>query len=112
MAIETFTWCPRTSATSDVSYRVRKTQFGDGYMQVSGDGPNTKTQQHSLMFTGDEAMITAIIAFLDRHQGWKSFIWTPPLAPAGLYRCETWSPTSLGGGIHSLSATFIEAFHP
>lgn len=110
--IETFTWSPRVNTSGDVSYRVRKTQFGDGYAQVSGDGPNPRSRQQEVEFTGSETLVTPIAAFLERHQGWKSFVWQPPLGALGLYRCETWSLTSLGAGKHTLHATFIEAFHP
>ncbi|HFK5819250.1 TPA: phage tail protein, partial [Enterobacter kobei] len=68
MTIETFTWCPRINAEADTSFRVRKAQFGDGYEQVSGDGLNTRTQQWTLNFTGNETYISAIKSFLDRHE--------------------------------------------
>lgn len=112
MAIETFTWSPRINASGDITYRVRKTQFGDGYAQVSGDGPNPRNQRYELTFIGNEARIRNIRDFLDRHQGWKSFAWKPPLEDLGLYRCESHKPTAMGAGNYSLSATFIEAFHP
>jgi phage-related protein len=60
MAIETFTWCPRINAEADTNFRVRKAQFGDGYEQVSGDGLNTRSQQWTLNFTGNETYISAI----------------------------------------------------
>ncbi|EPQ1022968.1 phage tail protein [Enterobacter hormaechei] len=112
MAIETFTWCPRVNAEADVNFRVRKAQFGDGYEQVSGDGLNTRTQQWTLNFTGNETYISAIKSFLDRHEGTKAFQWKPPLEPLGLYRCETYKPTGLGAGKFNLEATFIQAFKP
>lgn len=110
--METFTWIPRTNSSAEVNYRVRETQFGDGYTQASGDGLNLKKQQHEVSFTGKEAMVSEIIDFLDRHEGWKSFAWKPPLSPLGLYRCKTWSPTSIGGNVHTITATFIETSQP
>lgn len=112
MATEEFTWCPRINAEQEVTFRTRSAQFGDGYKQVSGDGINTRSQKWTLEFTGDEGYIIAIKAFLDRHQGTKSFAWRPPLESLGLYRCNTYTPTALGAGKHSLSATFEQAFAP
>ncbi|XTZ40274.1 phage tail protein [Salmonella enterica] len=113
MAVETFTWCPRINASQEVTFTTRKAQFGDGYAQVAGDGINTRSQQWSLSFVGNETLIGAIKDFLDRHQGVKSFQWKPPLEPLGLYRCEEgYKPTALGAGKYSLDVTFTQAFAP
>lgn len=112
MAIQTFNWCARINASADVTFRTRKAQFGDGYTQVAGDGINNRGQQWSLEFVDDEATIKAIMAFLDNHAGIKSFFWNPPLTSKGLFRCETYKPTALGGGVFSISATFIQSFAP
>lgn len=112
MAIETFTWSPRPNASSDTKLRNRKAQFGDGYIQVAGDGLNTKSQEWSLEFVGNSTYIGAIKDFIERHGGTKAFIWTPPLESKGLYRCESYKPTAIGGGNYSLSATFTQAFAP
>jgi phage-related protein len=112
MAIEEFTWCPRINAQQEVTFRTRTAQFGDAYKQVSGDGLNPRTQKWTMEFTGDEAYIAAIKAFLDRHSGTRSFSWRPPLEPLGLYRCNTYTPTPLGARKYNLSATFEQAFAP
>lgn len=112
MAIEIFTWCPRLNAQQEVKFRTRTVQFGDGYKQVTGEGINLRSQTWALEFTGNETYIAAIKAFLDRHQGTKSFSWRPPLEPLGLYRCSTYTPTALGAGKYNLSATFEQAFAP
>lgn len=112
MAIQTFTWCARVNASADVSFRVRKAQFGDGYTQVSGDGINNRGQSWSVEFVDRETNIKAIMDFLDSHAGIKSFYWVPPLANKGLFRCESYKPTALGGGVYSISATFIQSFAP
>ncbi|CBA30122.1 phage tail protein [Cronobacter turicensis] len=112
MATETFTWCPRINAGGEVTHRVRRAQFGDGYAQASGDGINAHGQKWDLEFVGDESYITAIMDFLDRHGGSRSFIWQAPLKGAGLYRCDAYRPSAPGGGIFSLTATFTQAFAP
>lgn len=112
MAIDTFTWCPRINAEAETTLRVRKAQFGDGYTQVAGDGLNAKSQEWTLSFTGNESYISAIKNFLDSHGGTKAFLWTPPLEPIGLFRCETYKQTALGNGKHNLDVTFLQAFKP
>lgn len=112
MAIEVFTWCPRTNAGADVNFRVREASFGDGFTQASGNGPNTKKQEWEVSFVGKEGYIQAIKGFLDRHQGVKAFQWKPPLEPIGLYRCKTYKPVALGARMYSLTATFIQAYAP
>ncbi|MCX2957516.1 MAG: phage tail protein [Serratia symbiotica] len=52
-----------------------------------------------------------MIAFLEDHQGVKSFQWTPPTNAPGLYSCEGYKPVAMGGDNYSLTATFTEAFH-
>lgn len=112
MAIETFNWSPRVNPMQTVSFRTRKAQFGDGYQQVSGDGLNPRGQQWDLNFVGTEDYIAAIKSFLDRQGGIRAFQWKPPLEPLGLYRCEEYKPTPMGGGNYSLTATFEQAFKP
>lgn len=112
MALETFTWSPRVNPTQTVNMRTRKAQFGDGYTQVSGDGINPRSQEWDLTFIGPESYIQTIKQFLDQHEGIKSFVWKPPLEDSGLYRCEQYKPTPMGGGNYSLTATFTQAFKP
>lgn len=112
MALETFNWSPRVNPSQTVTMRNRKAQFGDGYMQVSGDGINPRSQDWDLTFIGLESYIQAIKQFLDRHQGTTAFIWKPPLEDTGLYRCDEYKPSPMGGDNWSLTATFKQAYKP
>lgn len=109
---QTFTWAPDNGATGDTQYRTRTAQFGDGYRQSVGDGINSKVQSWPLTFTKNKATAEEIIAFLDEHQGAKSFIWTPPLGNASLWQVKQVTNTPLGGGMYRIAATFEQAFHP
>ena len=112
MALQKFTWKMDMGAAADTQFAVTKIQFGDGYTQVAGDGINPVTPQWSVSFTGDEAYIQAIKNFLNRHTGWKSFIWKPPLEPSGLWRAESFQISTHGNKKYTLSSTFIQAYHP
>ncbi|MDH0646223.1 phage tail protein [Pseudomonas sp. GD03858] len=112
MAIETFTWPPDDEATSDNTLKVRKSQFGDGYVQTAGDGLNGESDSWSLTFGGVADETQPILAFIRRHKGFKSFLWTTPNGELGLYRCETFGTQRRPGGILAVTATFERAYHP
>ena len=110
--METFTWSAQVGAQGETSYRVRRAQFGDGYEQVAGDGINNETQSWPLTFKGKTSAIQPIRDFLRRHEGRKTFLWTPPMGELGLYRCESFRLIPHGAGVYSLTATFEQAYHP
>lgn len=113
MAIETFTWAATgASAQGSVKLRTRSAKFGDGYEQVVQDGINNRIASWSLKFVGDAARVAAIQAFIDRHGGAKSFLWTPPLGGQGRYRVGEYTPAVEAGGVYSLSATLVQSFAP
>lgn len=112
MAIERFTWPTQNGDAPDITYRVRTAQFGDGYKQESGDGPNNKVDSYPISFTGPKAKVVEIMAFFDRHAGAKAFLWTTPLGELGLFTCKKPVPTPMGGTVFKLTATFDRAFQP
>jgi len=113
MAIERFSWPIEKGATGSIKPRTRSKQFGDGYSQSVSDGINNKVQSWPISYTGSADRVKEIIAFLDRHQGAKAFLWTPPLGELGLYKCpDGYQPSHKGGAVYSLAATFEQTFHP
>ncbi|MFK3971186.1 phage tail protein [Pseudomonas sp. NPDC087358] len=112
MAIETFTWPTQSGDAPDITYRVRSSQFGDGYKQIVGDGLNNKRASYPITFTGPRPSVLLLMAFLDRHAGSKAFLWTTPLGELGLFTCDKPVPMPIGGGMFKVTATFNQAFHP
>jgi phage-related protein len=112
MAIERFTWPTQNGDAPDITYRVRTAQFGDGYKQESGDGPNNKVDSYPISYTGPKTKVQEIMAFFDRHAGAKAFLWTTPLGELGLFTCKKPVPTPMGGTVFKLTATFDRAFQP
>ncbi|KKO71844.1 phage tail protein [Kerstersia gyiorum] len=111
MAYETFAWCPLTDPDGTSKFRVLSAQFGDGYAQEAGDGINNETRSWPLQFVGREHDIKPIRDFLRRHQGFKPFLWTPPMEDrAGLFIVREFTLKPMGGKAHTLSATFEERF--
>jgi len=112
MAIETFIWAPDDEASSDSTLRTRKSQFGDGYVQVSGDGLNAEADSWGLSFGGVAEEVKPILDFIRIHGGARSFLWTPPGGALGMYRCESFRQQRKPGGIVVVTATFERAYHP
>lgn len=109
---ETFTWLPTVDSSASVIHRIRKAGFGDGYSQSSADGINNRSQSWPVQFYGNEALIGAIMAFLDARKGAESFFWTPPLGVQGYYQATGYAITPAGEGFFTLSATFEQVFRP
>ena len=107
---ETFKWQYERDVDTTIEYRVIETQFGDGYKQTSADGINTKNESYTIKVHGRENDIKEIMAFFDAHGGWKSFFWTPPLKTIGLYTCTDPKPTPQGGGLYTISGTFVKSY--
>lgn len=112
MAVETFTWATQHGDAPDITYRVRTSQFGDGYKQEVADGPNNKVDSYPISITGPNKKALEIMGFMDRHAGAKAFLWRTPLGELGLFTCKNPVPTPLGGGVFRITATFDRAFHP
>lgn len=112
MAIEKFTWPTERGGAPEITYRVRTAQFGGGYAQNVGDGPNNKEDSYPITITGQEDKVLKIMDFFDRHAGARAFLWTTPLGQLGLFTCKNPAPTPMGGGVFKLTATFERAFQP
>lgn len=112
---EVFDYDVQLGADGDVSQRTWENEFGDGYVQSGGIGINTKSQVWNLTHTGsleagDE--LPLVWAFLDRHEGYKSFFWTPPGGIQGYYKCTGYKPRPLGNDNFTLSFVFKQVYRP
>ncbi|VFR79537.1 Phage minor tail protein [plant metagenome] len=112
MATETFTWKAVDTPQGTITFRRLAAQFGDGYRQVAGDGLNGRVQSWPLQFVGDEAEMSSLTGFLNRHAGLRSFFWTPPLGEQGYYEVAGYSASPLGGSLYLVNATFQQVFKP
>ena len=112
MTTPVFTWSPKVGPTASTKFAVRAAQFGDGYSQRVANGINNKADTWPLSFTGSSAYIASIKAFLDGLQGFRSFLWTPPLRAQGLFYCSEYQTTPEEGDVYTLTATFTEDFNP
>lgn len=111
MARETFGWFPDTASEGADSPAVNVTKFGDGYEARFADNVNVNRQSWAVTFTtGRNAGQGLLIrAFLRRHEGRKSFIWTNPFGETGYYIARSWKAKSDRGEV-IVSTTFEEVF--
>ena len=107
---ETFKWKVERELDPTIDYRVIETQFGDGYKQTSADGINIKSEQYSIKVHAYKDEAKLIMDFFDRHQGWKSFFWTPPLGKLSLFTCVDPKPVDQGGGLYTITGTFVKSY--
>lgn len=112
---EVFDYDVELGGDGEVSQRIWENEFGDGYVQAGGIGINTKSQVWNLSHTGllaEGEELPGIWQFLDRHEGYKAFEWTPPGGSAGRYRVNGYKPKALGGDLYTLSFTFKQVYTP
>lgn len=108
--METFIWCPSKNLPGTIKYRARKSQYGDGYEQIVGDGINRLGQTWNLQFAGKTAKISQIKAFLDAHESDTAFLWTPPLGAEAAFRAGEYSITVIKKDLFNLAVTFRQVY--
>lgn len=114
---ELFHWRPLAEPEGVFTHATLNAQFGDGYAQMAGDGINNTKQSWPLMFRGRAAAVTPIKAFLERHAGYRAFLWTPPFGMQGYYVAQEGFRLQPHGGAgqsksYTLSVTFKEVARP
>lgn len=113
MAIETFQWCGALNNPGQIRFNTRTTQMGNGYVVAAPEGLNGKSQVWPVNVTGSYDKCKAVADFLDRHGGWKSFLFTPPKLEQGYYFAPggyDWTP--LGGDNWRITVTLVQTFRP
>lgn len=106
-----FTWVPLVNPTGTFAYRLRKAQFGDGYKQRVGDGPNGRAQQWPFQWIGSNAEMKALTDFLDAHAT-VPFLFTAPGEPQQKFTCDGFTRTAIDRYTTQISATFEQDFTP
>lgn len=111
---EVFSFRPQAEPVGQVAHSVLRVQFGDGYAQMAADGLHAKRQSWPLVFVERKDKMAQIRNFLDRHAGFKTFLWTPPFSEQGIYCArDGYKLTPLAGGQYAkLEVTFQEEVQP
>jgi len=107
--METFTFQPDANAEVSKAPDLATATFGDGYEQIRPRGLNHNLKRYTLVFSGTEQRVKQIDDFLDRHGGYKSFMWKPYGSNSSAkFKCKEWKIT-LNTGFFRLSAEFVES---
>ncbi len=107
----TFTFKPSVSTTSKVRTRIKKVQFGDGYMQRGTDGINTVIRDWNLVFDNiSDNDAASIEQFLSDNIG-AAITWTPPGSlVAYKYICIEWNRSYTTFNTNNLTLPFEQVF--
>lgn len=108
--METFNWPVQTKPTGTINFRTKAIAFNDGYEQRSGDGINQKHESWAITVDNEPAVTSAVSAFLDRHGGYKKFLWTPPYGAQGYYVARAYQKVPHLDNQVIITATFEQTF--
>lgn len=112
MALDTLTITVDAGASGQTDLRNLKTQYGDGYAQMSGDGINNNVKSWNITKAGPMSEVGPLRDFLDAHQGYIGFYWTPPNGVQGVYYAEQYNETAKHGSEMTLQTTLHQKFLP
>ena len=116
MALENFPYAglarPAPGTASSTTPRVLRANFGDGYAQRVGDGINTLDRKVKLQFRHITwAERDAMEAFLNRHAGYRSFLFWYPGDPApAKWIAPSWSSDIADFNVASMQIDFERVF--
>lgn len=103
---------PESGPTVSGTFAVQQIQYGEGYVGTVAEGINNHHRTWPVTFKGSTAEVEAIQAFFIAHKGYISFQWTPPVGPVGLWQVREYTMIPEAADNASISATFVEHFHP
>lgn len=103
---------PSINSSRKITMRTLENNFGDGYVQRSGDGINTRGETWQAEWQAlTQEQADEIEAFFEAHLGYISFFWQAPKASfAQKYRCREWQRGFPSGNLVSISATLEMVF--
>jgi phage-related protein len=99
---------PSVQVAGQTTFRVIRTDFGDGYSQRAKDGLNTVAVEWALEWDNvTSAEVDTMVAFFDAKAGAESFFWTPPRATTqSKWLCTEHTRTIVQFDRDTLSAKF------
>lgn len=94
------------------TFRVKSTQFGDGYQEDSQDGINNVVKSGSLTFVGlTTTEKETLETFLDARAGYDPFwIQLPGESSNTLIKVSSYSTRTIGGNYWELSFSYTQHF--
>ncbi|MDM2741889.1 phage tail protein [Citrobacter sp. Cu096] len=104
--MEIFHWKIRPDMTMEAEPQVITVKMGDGYEQRRPAGLNGNLAKYNVTIKVRKGEHQRLEAFLSRHGGVKSFLWTPPYTWTQIrVVCRKWS-VSVGAMWVTYTTTF------
>ena len=90
--------------------RVKSIAFGNGYLQIAGDGINNNLEKWTISFILSDTDKQTVEDFFNTEGGYNYFNWTSPEngATQKQYLCPSWSISSFGANKYQISCVFNE----
>lgn len=106
----TLTYDPTIATQKTHTPRVKSIAFGNGYMQIAGDGINSNLESWSLSWIVNDTDKQSIEDFFNTTNGYDYFNWTSPENGASQkqYLVTSWNINPLGANFYNISAQFKE----
>jgi phage-related protein len=114
--METLSYVPSKSTQGQMTPRVLRAQFGDGYVQEAGDGINANLVTWEVVYdpihasSGTTPTLSDLKSFFESLAGYTKFLWTPPppYNSQGTFVCPRWEWVYDDGLIVGLRAQFVQ----
>lgn len=102
---------PIWGSGKDVTPKVNKNEFGDGYVERFPDGINHISEKWNITYKNLlTAEKNAIEAFFYERGGYKAFDWAPPAEPVKKFCATSWKFTPTEAGYWDGGANFEQVF--
>lgn len=120
---ERFSFKTGADQAGQTDYSMLSAPMGDGYVQRAGNGINTRMDQWNLTARGMFGLpqgacgmigqdIDGILAFIERHEGYKAFQWTAPDGTDAWWYCRGVAKVKEAPRVMSLQFTFYRTYAP
>lgn len=101
---------PISVSSMTITPRVKRTELGNGFVQIYGDGTNTMKEMWDLTFIVNSTDFTTLHNFFQARKGYDNFTWTAPFPDATQknYIHKDYSFVGYGNNIYEINVQFEE----
>ena len=107
-----FTFRAEVGTTGEGEFSVFSSKFGDGYEQITPNGPNNENRKWSVVTSGKGPYHRQVLAFIREQRG-APFQWKAPnTAALGWFKCVRYRESDEGGDYWTLTMEFEGTYMP
>lgn len=103
---------PSFGLSRNISNRILKANFGDGYSQRVGDGLNTEEETFDLTWNNlTHTQFQRLSNYISARKGFRSFLWQSPMDGGHKpYICESFNTQVVSYRIYTITAKFTRVY--